>query len=300
MKETQWQTPLHLLPYPRAGGWGSGHWAPVSGDSKLSPFPRTLFYYQRGDDAGGMTSFLTRLNALFSEELLLSVNGWEPGNGSDADAPTWAGGGGCRVMLPGVRTGLCLQEESVFIACRRPLGQSVLTRRQVLPPMRRMQPLPGRRGQRRSPGTPCRRARHPCHEAHEAHATRNQQETRPAHAQPTEWGSACVEEQSTWASPHGNAARQVVDGLRTEVWGQQKQSNDPRNNQHNPNYWAPNYPCQLLGAAGAQTAHPATFGTAPAHPPLGSANAETTPAGTPAAAADRTQRPDATREGKTR
>ena len=34
---------------------------------------------------------------------------------------------------------------------------------------------------------------------------------------------------------HGNAARQVVDGLRTEVWGQQKQSNDPRNNQHNPN-----------------------------------------------------------------
>ena len=30
----------------------------------------------------------------------------------------------------------------------------------------------------------------------------------------------------------------------------------------------------------------------------GSANAETTPAGAPAAAADRTQRPDATREGK--
>ena len=28
---------------------------------------------------------------------------------------------------------------------------------------------------------------------------------------------------------HGNAARQVLDGLRTEVWGQQKQSNDPRN-----------------------------------------------------------------------
>ena len=34
---------------------------------------------------------------------------------------------------------------------------------------------------------------------------------------------------------HGNAARQVVDGLRTEVCGQQKQSNDPCNNQHNPN-----------------------------------------------------------------
>ena len=41
---------------------------------------------------------------------------------------------------------------------------------------------------------------------------------------------------------HGNAARQVVDGLRTEVCGRRKQSNDARNNQHNPqyaNYWAP-------------------------------------------------------------
>ena len=33
-------------------------------------------------------------------------------------------------------------------------------------------------------------------------------------------------------SRHGNTERQVVDGLRTEVCGQQKQSNDPRNNQH--------------------------------------------------------------------
>ena len=32
---------------------------------------------------------------------------------------------------------------------------------------------------------------------------------------------------------HGTAARQVVDSM--EVCGQQKQSNDPRNNQHNPN-----------------------------------------------------------------
>ena len=55
---------------------------------------------------------------------------------------------------------------------------------------------------------------------------------------------------------------------------------------------------QLLGAADAQTAHPATSSTAPAHQRLGSANAETTPAGAPAAAADRTQRPDATCEGK--
>ena len=35
---------------------------------------------------------------------------------------------------------------------------------------------------------------------------------------------------------------QVVDGLRTEVCGLQQQSNDPGNNQHNPqyaDYWAP-------------------------------------------------------------
>ena len=38
--------------------------------------------------------------------------------------------------------------------------------------------------------------------------------------------------------------------------------------------------------------------TAPTHQLLGSANAETTPAGAPAAAADRKQRPDATCEGK--
>ena len=55
---------------------------------------------------------------------------------------------------------------------------------------------------------------------------------------------------------------------------------------------------QLLGAADAQTAHPATFSTAPAHQRWGSANAGTTPAGALAAAADRTQRPDATCEGK--
>ena len=54
---------------------------------------------------------------------------------------------------------------------------------------------------------------------------------------------------------------------------------------------------QLLGAADAQTAHPATSSTAPAHQRLGSVNAETTPARAPAAAADRMQRPDATCEG---
>ena len=55
---------------------------------------------------------------------------------------------------------------------------------------------------------------------------------------------------------------------------------------------------QLLGTADAQTAHPPTSSTAPAHQRLGPANAEPTPAGAPAAAADRTQRPDATCEGK--
>ena len=52
------------------------------------------------------------------------------------------------------------------------------------------------------------------------------------------------------------------------------------------------------GAADAQTAHHATFSTAPAHQLLGSANAETTPARAPATAADRKQRPDATCKGK--
>ena len=56
-------------------------------------------------------------------------------------------------------------------------------------------------------------------------------------------------------------------------------------------------PLQLLGTATAQTA-PTTSSTAPAHQPLGSANAETTPAGAPAAAADETQRPDAIHRGK--
>ena len=84
----------------------------------------------------------------------------------------------------------------------------------------------------------------------------------------------------------------ATDGLWTEARGQQTQSNGPHNNQHIPPIRQP------LGAADAQTAHPATSSTAPAHQPLGSANAETTPAGAPAAAADRKQRPDATCEGK--
>ena len=54
----------------------------------------------------------------------------------------------------------------------------------------------------------------------------------------------------------------------------------------------------LLGAADVQTAHPATSSTAPTHQRRGSANAEPTPAGAPAAAADRKQRPDTTCGGK--
>ena len=91
------------------------------------------------------------------------------------------------------------------------------------------------------------------------------------------------------AHAHGNAERQVVDGLRTEVCGQQKQLTPTTTNTTSR--------CQLLGAADAQTARHAISSTAPAHQPLGSADAETTPAGAPAAPADRKQRPDATCEG---
>ena len=89
---------------------------------------------------------------------------------------------------------------------------------------------------------------------------------------------------------HGNAARRVVHGLRTGVCGQQKQFNDPRNDQHNhqyANYWA------LL----AHKRHTLPQPAQPQHTNRW-ANAEMTPAGAPAAAADRTQRPDATCEGK--
>ena len=54
----------------------------------------------------------------------------------------------------------------------------------------------------------------------------------------------------------------------------------------------------MWGAADTQTAHHATFSTVPTRQLLGSANAETTPARAPAAAADRKQHSDATCEGK--
>ena len=73
---------------------------------------------------------------------------------------------------------------------------------------------------------------------------------------------------------------------------------DGKNSQTTPTTTSTTSIRQLLGATDTQMAHPATTSTAPAHQPLGSANAETTPARAPAAAADRTQRPDATCEGK--
>ena len=73
---------------------------------------------------------------------------------------------------------------------------------------------------------------------------------------------------------------------------------DSKNSQMTPAISSTSSIRQLLGATDAQTAHHATFGTAPTHQLLGSANAETTPARAPAAAADRKQRPDATCEGK--
>ena len=100
-----------------------------------------------------------------------------------------------------------------------------------------------------------------------------------------------VEEQGTWASrtqKHSEAGY----GRPVDRGGQQKQSNDPGNNQHNPqyaNYWAPLTRKRHIPPHSAQP---------PAHQLLGSANAETTPAGAPAAAADRTQRPNTRCEGK--
>ena len=112
------------------------------------------------------------------------------------------------------------------------------------------------------------------------------------HARPTEWGSVCggrpgqrVEEQGTWAS-RTRKLSQARCGRPEDggVWTAKTVKRPPQQP-------------EILSAADAQTAHPATSSTASAHQPLGSANAETTQAGAPAAAADRKQRPDATCEG---
>ena len=105
-----------------------------------------------------------------------------------------------------------------------------------------------------------------------------QQRTRAAQARATEWGSVCggwpgqrVEEQGTWASR--TPKRSEAGCGRPEdggVWTAQTVKRPPRQPPQPPIR-------QLLGAADAQTAHPATSSTAPAHLPLGSVNAETTP-----------------------
>ena len=65
-----------------------------------------------------------------------------------------------------------------------------------------------------------------------------QQEWEPIRGRPTVRGKRTyggrpgqrMEEQGP--GPHRNTARQAMDGLWTEVCGQQKQSNNPGNNQH--------------------------------------------------------------------
>ena len=124
-----------------------------------------------------------------------------------------------------------------------------------------------------------------------------QQEREPISGRPTVRGKRTyggrpgqrVEEQGTWAAQKRSEAgyeRPVDRG----VWTAKTVKRPPHQPTQPPIR-------QLLGAADAQTAHHATFSTAPAHRPLGSANAETTPARAPGAAAVRTQRPDATCEG---
>ena len=125
-----------------------------------------------------------------------------------------------------------------------------------------------------------------------------QQEREPIRGRPTVRGKRTyggrpgqrVEEQGTWASQkHSEAGygRPVDRGAWTA-----KTVKRP------PTTTSTSSISQLLGAADAQTAHPATFSTVPAHQPLGSAIAETTPARAPATAADRKQRPNATCGGK--
>ena len=133
----------------------------------------------------------------------------------------------------------------------------------------------------------------------DAHATRNQQGTRPAHARPTEWGSVRggwpgqrVEKQGTWASRTPKHSEAGCGWPEDGGVGTAKTFKPPLQQPAQP------LVRQLLSATDAQTAHPATFSTAPVHQRLGSANAETTPAGAPAAAANRKQRPYATCEGK--
>ena len=111
----------------------------------------------------------------------------------------------------------------------------------------------------------------------EAHATRDHQGTRQPRARPTEW----------WSAGGGRPAQRA----------EERGSSASRTGTRRGGLWTTGGRRRCVGSTNRQTTL-ATFSTAPAHQRRGSANAETTPAGAPAAAADRTQRPDATCEGK--
>ena len=126
-----------------------------------------------------------------------------------------------------------------------------------------------------------------------------QQEREPTRGRPAVRGKRAyggrpgqrAEEQGTWASRTQKQSEAGFGRLVDRGAWTAKAVKRPGNNQHI-------LICQLLGAADAQTAHHATFSTAPTHQLLGSSNAETTPARAPATAADTKQQPGATCEGK--
>ena len=117
--------------------------------------------------------------------------------------------------------------------------------------------------------------------------------TKPGWAEPrtTARSQCCVNhpghhaEQGTRGPRTRKHREAVVDGLRTEVCGPQKQSND----QHNPSTPTTERRRRANGTY-CHIQHSPSTPTTGLH--------ETTPAGAPAAAPDRKQRPDATREGK--
>ena len=154
-----------------------------------------------------------------------------------------------------------------------------------------------RRGCLPPPPSPSRAV--PPHSPHRPRPTDDSAKPPPRSCAQRSWGTlACVRRGGggSFEPPKGGAAQkhsEAGDGRPVDrgVWTAKTVKRPPQQPAQPPIR-------QLLGAADTQTAHPATFSTAPAHQLLGSANAETTPAGAPAAAADRTQRPDATCEGQ--
>ena len=85
-----------------------------------------------------------------------------------------------------------------------------------------------------------------------------QQEWEPTRGRPAVRGKGTNGRDNTGRSrapgphAHGNTARQVMDGLWTEAHGQQTQSTDPGNNQHNLS--TPNgTPCHIQHSPGTPT-----------------------------------------------